>query len=285
MATMLDFHHIDPFRLPKDSQGHWKAGDIIDALIADGLGPDVVFGWGTTPTRIAEALGRYGLGVTATAFNPYFPRSRSALFGDLQELLARDLPVPVLVSLSELGVASPFAAHWPVVFKVESNRVHLAACPWNPTPTIEQFISAWHAWFLPLGMNWASVRAVPTPAQRWPERTGGTLSTSDAADIIRYTVVHGAVSPDQVEFQLRLSGPVTWAKHVEVVAGEGIAVLHAEGRNATAIRQVALRTVSGGGFLNFMKPKFMGHWTSVLRLGDLPYLLGGDRVSFEWARD
>lgn len=285
MATILDFHKIDPFGLPRNSAGHWNDGQIIDALINDGMGPDVVFGWGTTPTRLAEALGRYGLGVTATSFIPFFPRSRSQLFADLRELLARDLPVPVLVSVSELGVPVPFGAHWPVAFKVENNRVHLAACPWNPTPTITQFISAWHAWFLPMGMNWASVRAVPSAAQRWPEQSAGALSTSDAADVIRFSVVRGAVNADQVEFRLHLSGAVTWAKRIEVPNGTGTFTLFAEGRNGQAAQQVPLASMVGGRYLNFSKPKFMGHWTPVLRLGDLRYLIGGDRVLFEWARD
>src|SRR4051794_37741382 len=94
IGTILDFHHIDPFGLPRDRLGHWNDGAIIDALVADGQGPDVLFGWGTTPLRLGFALVKYGLpalpaNVPFNLWNVQFQR--------LAENLASDLPVPVLL--------------------------------------------------------------------------------------------------------------------------------------------------------------------------------------------
>jgi hypothetical protein len=164
IATVLDFHGADPFGLPRSSNGHWNSGQVIDALKHDGQGPDVVFGWGTTPWRIEGALQRYGLSAVEVAPNPLgnarcreaAAKSRSQLFLDLEAYLATDRPAPVLVDLGAMG-GSYYTAHWPVAYKVENGKVFLGNCPWNPSPTVNQFISAWHAWFLPLGMNWATV--------------------------------------------------------------------------------------------------------------------------------
>jgi len=32
-------------------------------------------------------------------------------------------------------------------------RVYLGNCPWNPRPLINDFLTAWHCWFLPYGFN------------------------------------------------------------------------------------------------------------------------------------
>ncbi|WP_139177148.1 RICIN domain-containing protein [Geodermatophilus siccatus] len=151
IATIIDFHRIDPFGLPRNAAGHWDDGAIIDAIINDGQGPDVVFGWGTTPGRIAEALGRYGCIAKAVCFPPVdIGLWRAVAFSQLAEALNRNLPVPVLVDLGRLN-GTAFTFHWPVAYKLENGRVHLGnmASSWNATPNLVEFVDAWTAWPLP----------------------------------------------------------------------------------------------------------------------------------------
>ena len=82
IATILDYHKVDPFGLPR-SGGRWRDGDIIDALKNDGMGPDVIFGRGTSPPRIQEALQKYGLHAHGAA-RPLPQRSRSEHFDELR---------------------------------------------------------------------------------------------------------------------------------------------------------------------------------------------------------
>jgi hypothetical protein len=283
IATILDFHGVDPFHLPRDSQGHWNSGEIIDAIKRDGMGPDVIFGWGTTPNRIGEALAKYGLHVRINGASPVFPRSRSSLFVELRAFLDADLPVPVLVDLGALG-GPALVAHWPIAFKVADGRVHLANCSTNRTPEINQFISAWHAWFLP-GLSWMSVVATRDAPTRWSEIDGGILHTSDGVDVIEYAIEHNAVGAGSLEFSLRLGGRVTWTKVVNVPDGSGhVSSVFAEmGKQPrTAKMSFAARSDKA---LTFSKPKEFGIFHAVMRLVDLDQLNDGDRVVFTWVKD
>jgi hypothetical protein len=288
IATILDFHHIDPFGLPRDAEGHWNDGVIIDALKADGMGPDVVFGWGTQPSRIVEALRKYGLEAHDSFFAPGVT-SPGGLFEDLRGALERDLPVPVLVDLGPLN-GGAFGAHWPIAFKIADGRVHLAnmSVPgnWNSTPTIEDFIWAWHAWFLPYGLNWAAAYASQPDPVSWSKKDSGTLTTADSPDSIEYAIIHNVVAADAVEFHLQLVGSVTWKKVLNIPDGEGTSWdIVAEGANADASNGLWASQVKNGQFLTFSKAKFLGGSAPVLRLGDLENLSGGDRVTFRWVRD
>ena len=286
IATILDFHHIDPFGLPRNAQGFWNDGAIIDALIADGMGPDVIFGWGTQPSRIAEALGKYGLDTHVSHYAPPVSKSPAGLFDDLRAFLHRDLPVPVLVDMGPLD-GGAFVAHWPVAFKVADGRVHLANMGGaNSKPTIDLFISAWHAWLLPFGFNWAAVYGSRVSPVSWSETDTGTLHTADAPDRIEHTIAHGAVAADTVEFRLALGPNVGWKKVLNMPDGEGNSWdIVAEGTNAEASNGLWASQIKNGQFLTFSKAKFLGAMAPVLRLGDLQHLRGGDRVTFRWVRD
>jgi hypothetical protein len=286
MATVLDFHRVDPFGLPRNAQGYWDDGAVIDALVKDGMGPDMIFGWGTDAGRIVEALRKYGLDARASFFSPVLPRRRSDLFDELRSFVERDLPVPVLVDLGVLN-GPGFTAHWPVAYKVAGDRVYLANMDsWKSTPTIQQFISAWHTWFLPLGFNWAAAYASRVSPKSWSETGSGILHTADPPDTIEYTITHNAIATDSVEFRLVLAANVTWKKVLNLPDGEGNSWdIIAEGANAEGRNGLWASQVKNGQFLTFSKAKFLGAMAPVLRLGDLEHLRGGDRVTFRWVSD
>lgn len=167
IATMLDFWNTNPFGIWKnrydgrDRKFHWADGEAIDAVIGAGLGPDVVFGWGTTGGRIADALNRYGL-PAEVGHSGLFSSGWDQLWRRLQDHLASGYPVPVMVDLGVFG-AGAFAIHWAIAYKIDHGRVYLGNCSWNPTPTIDEFLRAWHCSYLPLGFNHCAVFHQKTP--------------------------------------------------------------------------------------------------------------------------
>jgi len=162
IATMLDFHGRDPFGLPRtvpgsDGKYHWESGEIIDRLKAAGWGPDVVFGWGTTGSRIAEALRFYGLNQAYVDHAGLFSAGWEQLWDRLKYFLrVLQTPVPVLVDMGALG-GNAFTAHWPVAYKIDSNdNIYLGNCyPYMVSKST--FLRAWSCSFLPLGFNFCAV--------------------------------------------------------------------------------------------------------------------------------
>lgn len=159
IGSMLDFHGKDPFDLP-ETNGHWRSGEIIDALKNAGYGPDVLGGvFGTSPGRIRDALRAYTVpGVKSGSSGLFF----SGWADEWNRLLAyvyySALPVPVLVVASGLG------AHWPIVWKMERTgsemMLYLAnwSSTWGPTPMRQSdFLTRWACGHLPLGFNHAAV--------------------------------------------------------------------------------------------------------------------------------
>lgn len=163
IATMLDYHGRDPFRLPRDKQGidgkkHWNDGAIIDKLKEAGWGPDVVFGWGTTGGRITDALHQYGLNQVYVDHSGLFSAGWEQLWDRLKYFLRTlKTPVPVLVDVGALG-GEWYTAHWPVAYTIgSSNEIYLANCPWKPIVDQDTFLHAWHCNFMPLGFNHCAV--------------------------------------------------------------------------------------------------------------------------------
>jgi hypothetical protein len=160
IASMLDFWHTHPFAIWKTLRGtdgrfHWHDGEAIDAVKAAGFPADVVFGWGTTPGRIAAALTTFGL-PSEVSHAGMFGIGGDQVWRRLQEYLSNGFPVPVLVDVNVFG--GPLAGyHWPVAYKIDHGRVYLGNCPWNPSPTIDEFLRSWACSLLPVGFNFAAV--------------------------------------------------------------------------------------------------------------------------------
>jgi hypothetical protein len=159
-ASLTDFHHKDPYSLPRPG-GFWDDGTVIDAIKNGGFGPDVVFGWGTTPDRIRDALRSYGLnaqsGHSGLFFSDWPTQWNSLLFS----VYYYRQPAAVLVDIGMLG-GPAFGAHWPIAWRMDYTpsgmRVHLANMgSWVSQPMQDQFLQAWQCRQLPYGFNHAAV--------------------------------------------------------------------------------------------------------------------------------
>ncbi|WP_211294266.1 hypothetical protein [Lentzea kentuckyensis] len=169
IASILDYHGIDPWGLSR-SHGRWDDGAAIDRVIADGFGPDIVFGWGSSGGRIAAALRHYGL--CARSRGVFFQGGWAAAWPELQNLLERDLPVPVLLDLGRLE-GKNYVFHWAIAYAYDDQRVHLASVG-TTTPTHQQFLDAWRCdfIFIPMDLKFCSV---PSFRLAGPGPQGDTL--------------------------------------------------------------------------------------------------------------
>jgi hypothetical protein len=166
IATMVDFWKFDPWGLPRDRHdprtgtGHWDDGVAIDAVIGDGFKPDVVLGLGTTGGTVRNALQYYGLSDAAVAWSGAFSAGWEDRWRELRDYLRQDFPVPVLLDCGALG-GTWHTAHWAIALRNAEGRVTLGAMNGlgESNPTEEDFLHAWHCWFLPAGLNHCGVYA------------------------------------------------------------------------------------------------------------------------------
>jgi hypothetical protein len=121
----------------------------------------------------------------------------------------------------------------------------------------------------------------------WASTDGGQFKTEDSSDLIRFQIAHGAVSQDSVEFVLTVANTSSgWAKAIIMPDGEGNEwEIRAEGRGSSAQNGLWAGQVKNGQLLTFRKPKAWGIWYTVVQIGFLEDLVGGDRVTFIWESD
>ena len=161
IATIADYWGRNPYSLSrKESDGrdglwYWDDGEAIDAIKNGGFGPDVVFGWGTTGGRIVDALKSYNLSASVY-YSGAFSWGWENLWSFLKSYVNGNRPVPVMLDLGAINGPS-WAIHWAIAYKVDGERVYLGNCPWNSKPLINDFLNAWHCWYLPFGFNHCGV--------------------------------------------------------------------------------------------------------------------------------
>jgi len=161
IATISDYWGRNPYGLPRTvydwraGRYYWNDGQAIDAVKNAGFGPDVVFGWGTTAGRISDALRSYGLNASV-GYSGFFSWGWENLWQSVQNYLYWNRPVPVMIDLGAIG-GPAWGVHWAIAYKIEGGRIYLGNCGWNPTPPVNDFLNAWHCWFLPYGFNHAAV--------------------------------------------------------------------------------------------------------------------------------
>src|SRR5207253_3114811 len=108
-----------------------------------------------TGGRIAEALNRFGL-PAEVGYSGAFSSGWDQLWKRLQDHLSNGFPVPVMIDLGGFG-AGAFSIHWAIAYRIAHGRVYLGNCPWNPSPTIDEFLRAWQCSYLPIGFNHCAV--------------------------------------------------------------------------------------------------------------------------------
>lgn len=154
IASILDYHHLDPWNLAR-THGRWNDGAAIDAVKADGFGPDIIFGWGSSAGLIAKALRHYGLAARPRGLA--FDGGWEHAWPELLNMLDRELPVPVMLDLGRLN-GSHNQFHWAIAYGYDSNSLHLAAVtPSRPSHQI--FRDAWRCdfVFIPTDLKFSSV--------------------------------------------------------------------------------------------------------------------------------
>lgn len=166
IATLIDFYGLDPYAVPRtesddrDGRLHWPRESII-ARIAGQFPPDMVFGlFGTGSKQIRKALRSYGCRSDVGHAGLLAKLDRDGLWADVRAFLDLRLPVAVMVDTQRLG--STFGAHWPVVYRVDGGRVFLANWITDEESFPEdQFLDAWHCWFLPYPNQYCFVTCQP----------------------------------------------------------------------------------------------------------------------------
>jgi hypothetical protein len=152
VATLLDYHGLDPYGLKKpnydkkDGRRHWADGEIIDRICED-FPPNHLFGlFGTTPCQLERALRYAGLEASwAASMNQ--GKGRQKIWEEVNRSVEAGLPVIVSMDMGKLG-GPPLRAHWGVIYRIEVSYVHLANAK-NITMVPEaRFLRAFECWFM-----------------------------------------------------------------------------------------------------------------------------------------
>jgi hypothetical protein len=130
VATLLDYHGLDPYGLNKriydenDGHRHWVDGEIIDRICGD-FPPNHLFGlFGTTPGQLGKVLRSAGLEASWVA-STNTGKGRQQVWEEVKRSVEATLPVIVSMDLGKLG-GRPLSVHWGVIYRVGDSYVHLA---------------------------------------------------------------------------------------------------------------------------------------------------------------
>ena len=160
VATLLDYHGLNPFGLEKpaydagDGCCHWDDGKIIDRIQED-FPPDNFLGlFGTTPNQLRNALTFFGLETKVDSSKN--TRGGRKIWEEVKRSANSGSPVAVIMDMGKLG-GRAFTAHWGIVYRVESPTVYLANCRNLDTVSEARFLRAFRCWFMPPKFNHCAV--------------------------------------------------------------------------------------------------------------------------------
>jgi hypothetical protein len=170
VATLLDYHRLDPYGLRKpiydEKDGCYlcEVGYILDR-ICEGFPPNHLFGlFGTTPGQVAKALRSAGLEANWAASRDE-GEGRQEIWAEVKRSVEAGLPVIVSMDMSMFG-GRPLSAHWGVIYRIEDSDVCLANTKSVTTVPEARFLRAFKCWFMPPYINHCAVFARP--------KTGGS---------------------------------------------------------------------------------------------------------------
>lgn len=153
VATMLDFHGVDPFSIgkpvydPKDERFHWRDGEVIDA-IRELYPPDCLRGLcGTRPGQIAQALSHWGLDSSFLSSRDEH-KQPAKNWDAVKAAVADGKPVITIMDRTRLG-RKPFVAHWAVIRGIDSSGVHIANTEGIETVEEPEYLRSFECWFMP----------------------------------------------------------------------------------------------------------------------------------------
>jgi hypothetical protein len=171
VATLLDYHGLDPYGLKKpiydekDGRHHWSDGEIVDRICGE-FPPDHLFGlFGTTPGQLARALRSAGLEASWAASRN--EDGRQKIWNEVKRSVEAGLPVIVIMDMGKLG-GRPLTAHWGVIYRIEASTAHLANTE-NITMVPEaRLLRAFRCWFMPPRFHHCAVFARPHTPRETP---------------------------------------------------------------------------------------------------------------------
>jgi hypothetical protein len=158
-ATVLAFHAAGPFAAgaaPDD-------GAAIDH-VRSGFPPDLPFGLGTSPWRLAAALRAHGLDAEVMRAGP-FGAGLARAWSRVREHAAGVGPVPVCLDDGLLGGAHG-GVHWAVVLDADADGVRLGNAGRAGVLPLGRFLAAWRCRHLPWPFDACAVLAGPPTAGR-----------------------------------------------------------------------------------------------------------------------
>jgi hypothetical protein len=148
IAALADFWELEIDGLPRDANDHWDNDTVVNKIIADGYGPDVMLGaWGTSGGRIVDGVTHYGSQFADCGYAGLSVTSDSC-WQNVQSWVNAGYPVPVLVSANAIWSDQPaVAGHWPIIVNIADGVVYLANCNRDDSLfalSVEAFLSAWN---------------------------------------------------------------------------------------------------------------------------------------------
>jgi hypothetical protein len=165
VATLLDYHGLDPYGLKKpiydekDRRHHWTSDEII-GRIREEFPPNHLFGlFGTKPGQLVKALRSAGLEASWSAAQNE-GEGRQKIWKEVRRSVESDLPVIVMMDMGKLG-GRPLSAHWGVVYWIEDSTVHLANTKNVAMVPEPLFLRAFACWFMPGRFHYCGVFARP----------------------------------------------------------------------------------------------------------------------------
>lgn len=164
IASYVDYLGKNPYSLSKSYRGHdgnmhFDPNQILSNVFKD-FGPNWPWQNGVTVREtIMAAFKQYGI-----SNNEWYPGAFSNGQDSKTELVNwisnYRLPVTVLLDAGKpwLG-GNNYSLHWCIVYGFDNSNVYIAT--WEQTLTVSwnDFMDAWHCWFLPYPNNFYQIRA------------------------------------------------------------------------------------------------------------------------------
>lgn len=160
IASAVDYFGINPYKLQKragaDGRYHFIPDEILGNVYRD-FGPNwPVMNTVTVRETIMAAFSRYGL-KSSEAYPPAFSNGEDAKEWITEWISKYRLPVIVLLDQGSKMFGSNiknFTPHWCTVFAYDNTYVSVATWEEIITVSWQDFMDAWHCWFLPYPNNY-----------------------------------------------------------------------------------------------------------------------------------
>lgn len=158
IASAVDYYGLNPYNLQRKFKGadgrlHFMPDEILGNVFRD-FGPNwPLMNCVTVRETIMSAFNTYGLKCDE-GYTPAFGNGEDVR-ADLKNWMAANRPVIVLLDQGSKMFGGPaYVPHWCTVFGYDDNYVYVSSLGDMITATWQDFMDAWHCWFLPYPNNY-----------------------------------------------------------------------------------------------------------------------------------